>query len=424
MIKRLKLFILILFQTTAIYFVTELVRGLAGRPFRPVNYLVMGALVTCWTLIHSKRAVGVPGYAKRLATGGTSGHIPYLDCLRVLATVLVISTHVLSYAASQFPAGAAAWDLLTIFSSLFLCCNLLFIMISGALLLNARPESVPVFYKKRLLRVLVPAFAYYLFYCFDATGIALFYPSNWGALLLDFIGNRRDLTPHFWLIYVVIGCYLTAPFFSIMVKHMTRQMMDALAAVIFITHISFTYLPYAGVTIPFTTFMASWESVFLLGYFCSLDFTSRQYRMWAGCGILSVLVFIVTILTRDDYAALLYYNAPPMLFLSCAVFTWFKRLGAKCMDRIPVWISVISRYSYSILLIHWYVFFQVIVNKVGFDILSFGTAGGIAISVLLTLVLSLLAAFVLDNTVVLCLETLVLRVVDFKRDGVDKRDHV
>ena len=423
MIKRLKILILILAQTTVVYYMTERIRGLAGRPFQPLNYLALGVFAACWTLIHLKRASGVTGYAKRLVMGGAAGRIPYLDWLRVLATVLVVSTHVLSYTASRFPVRTSAWEVLTVLSGLFLCCNLLFVMISGALALDTKEESVPVFYKKRLLRVLVPAFAYYLFYCFDAAGIACFYPSNWGTLLLDFVGNRRDLTPHFWLIYVILGCYLTAPFFRVMVKHMNRQMLDALAVVIFIIHICFTYLPYAGITVPFDTFMASWESVFLLGYFCSRDFSGRQYRMFSVCGILGLLAFVITVRTRDDYAALLYYNAPPMLFLSCAVFTWFRRLGETWMRKIPVWISVISRYSYSVLLIHWYIYFRVIDRRLGFDVTAFGVAGGTGLAVVLTLGLSLAAAFVFDNTVVLCLETLILRAVDIGKAVTGKTGH-
>ena len=66
----------------------------------------------------------------------------YLDKLRVLATVLVIAVHTVSLGSTLVPERSAVWYGFEISNYLFLCCNLLFIMISGALLLPVKAGVV------------------------------------------------------------------------------------------------------------------------------------------------------------------------------------------------------------------------------------------------------------------------------------------
>lgn len=73
----------------------------------------------------------------------------YLDKLRVLATVLVIAVHTVSLGSTLVPERSAVWYGFEISNYLFLCCNLLFIMISGALLLPVKGEPAGQFYRKR-----------------------------------------------------------------------------------------------------------------------------------------------------------------------------------------------------------------------------------------------------------------------------------
>ena len=61
------------------------------------------------------------------------------DYIRVLAVVFVIAAHVVQ-SDSEPAAGTSAFMALRIMAVLFLNCNLLFVMISGALLLNQKEE--------------------------------------------------------------------------------------------------------------------------------------------------------------------------------------------------------------------------------------------------------------------------------------------
>ena len=60
-----------------------------------------------------------------------------------------------------------------------------------------------------------------------------------------------------------------------------------------------------------------------------------------------------------------------------------------------------SKYSYSIILIHWYVLFVIVQGKLHITALRFGCIGGIAATVVLTFLICLFLAVIFDNTVVI-----------------------
>ena len=67
---------------------------------------------------------------------------------------------------AQLPPHTFSRNVMAAAAGLGLSCNLLFMMLSGALLLGGREESVLQFYSRRFVRVLIPCFAYYLLYFF------------------------------------------------------------------------------------------------------------------------------------------------------------------------------------------------------------------------------------------------------------------
>ncbi|MEY8336731.1 acyltransferase [Lachnospiraceae bacterium 62-35] len=409
--KKSSFFFFIFLFTTIIYGIIELRYGLFTRPFRIRNYAAIGFLITASGLIHKKRkgTLSLPQYFSRLILGnsGRPDRIVYMDYLRVLAAVLVVTVHVMEYTGSHLAPHTPAWEIITMGSSLFCACNLLFMMISGALLLGAETESLASFYKKRFLKVLIPCFLYYLFYCFYAYGIHAFLPSGWPKLIREFTANSNGLTPHFWLIHVILMFYLGAPVFSAAMKHMSERMLASLAVLIFILHGLFTYMPYLQIHFLTASFLASWESIFILGYFCTTDTAMKYYRLILAGGWLSVLFILFSVHSIEDFAPLIYNNAPPMLFLACSVFLFFRKHRDILFSRIPPLLAALGNYSFSILLIHWAILYGIVEKRLGINGLSFELLGGIPLSVFLTLFISMAFAIIYDNTVVLCADTLI-----------------
>lgn len=404
--KKLRYGLVFIVLTTLIYMLMELRYGLPIRPLRPKHYAAAAVLAACSCLIHSRRAAASPGYAGELLLGcrNQPGRIVYMDYLRVLASFLVILVHVLEPAYAQLPPHTFSRNVMAAAAGLGLSCNLLFMMLSGALLLGGREESVLQFYSRRFVRVLIPCFAYYLLYFFYVEGIFALSPGNWGSLIQSFLSNDSGQTPHFWLVYIILMFYVAAPFFRIMLRHMTEPMLEALAAVIFILHFICTYGPLVHIQFAASSFLASWDSIFLLGYYCTTRSAMKHYRLFMTAGLLSGLAIAGSIMAPESLGPLVYNNAPPQMLFTCAVFLFFRKHGDRLFARIPTLLSAIGRYSFSILLIHWLVLHRIVGDVFGINSLSFGIAGGILVSFLLTLVISLALSFLYDNTVVLCMD--------------------
>ena len=404
--KKLRYGLVFFVLTTLIYMLMELRYGLPIRALRPKHYAAAAVLAVYSCLIHSRRAGASSGYARELFLGyqNKPGRIVYMDYLRVLAALLVILVHVLEPAYALLPPHTFTRNVMAASAGLGLSCNLLFMMLSGALLLGGKEESVLEFYSRRFVRVLIPCFAYYLFYLFYVEGISALSPGNWGSLIQSFLSNDSGQTPHFWLVYIILMFYVAAPFFRIMLKHMTEPMLEALTAVIIILHFIYTYGPLVRVEFAASAFLASWDSIFLLGYYCTTQSAMKHYRLFMTAGLLSGLAIAAAIMASESLGPLVYNNAPPQMLFTCAVFLFFRKHGDSLFARIPTLLSAIGRYSFSILLVHWLVLHRIVDDVFGINGLSFGIAGGILASFLLTLIISLALAFLYDNTVVLCMD--------------------
>ena len=127
--------------------------------------LILGLLIVI--LAHGDRgrkAGGSGRYIKSILgiENGNGRRIKGYDYIRVLAVIAVIGTHVVQ-SDTQLSAGSPGWIGLRITETAFLTCNVLFVMLSGALLLNRGEEPVASFYRKRVFRVVIPMAVYYMF---------------------------------------------------------------------------------------------------------------------------------------------------------------------------------------------------------------------------------------------------------------------
>ena len=408
---------------TALYLLTRLRYESGQRQFSLKAYLISAVLVIGTGYFHSRKKGKQPA-GEYLGTllyggGGEKKRIAYLDYLRVLATALVIGVHIMEPAYQTIQSQGGSWMGMAVVTSIFHSSNLLFLMISGALILNGKEEPVWTFYKKRFLKVAAPCFAYYCFYCFYFYGTSAFAPDQWLKLVGSFTANNTGITPHFWLVHVILACYLAAPFFSIMVKHMTEEQLTALAAVIVILHFVYTYGPFGQINFVLTTFLASWESVFILGYFLTTRTAMKYYRLVLGAAAVSVAAIFLGVWKAADFSALLYNNAPPVIFIAAAVFLFFRKHGETLFAVSGKALQAAGRYSFSILMIHWFILFEIVEKILGINGLSFGVFGGVIIGCAAVFLLSAVFSFIYDNTVVLCLNGFLDRISETLRKCKD-----
>lgn len=340
-----------------------------------------------------------------------SGYQPYLDILRVLAALFVIAIHTVSYAASLLPAENTSYKVLTLLVFTFVSCNLLFIMISGALLLPVQNESAGAFYWKRIRKVVVPLVIYYVLYVCAKEGIAATLAlGNLPRLFLRILSGAPEEAPHFWLIYVLVFLYILTPVLRWFLQRVPDFVCNGLVVVIFFTNALSCYLPLLGIELPILQrIVETYAGIFILGYYLAKEERIAADYFFLTAGGISYLITAYLIFCTTGYERFIYGNAPTMMFYAAAIFVLVKRCGKKnttsspevlCSYHTPKWLFVrlMGRYSYPVLLIHWGVLHFCVKQVLHVNVLSGGIWGGCIVMFLLTSFLSLLGAIVLENT--------------------------
>lgn len=352
---------------------------------------------------------GFKAYAMTVLFGTrpNKGREVHLDYLRILAAVLVILAHACS---PMVELAEQEWKQLLLIGglSLGLCCNVIYVMLSGTLLLSpktSKEESVASFYSKRASRVIIPLAAYYLLLLSLNHEVRFLPPEHLGSALKRVVTGAPDAAPHLWLIYTIVALYLAAPFFRIMMQHLSDKMLFSLAVMILALNILTTYLPLFGMAFGPVSFLAGWDGVFLIGYILTRHNEKRGYdkrsRLIMAAAVISYIAMIVIVFIDTGYMNYVYNNAPTMIFTSCGIFIFFLKRKNWFANKSNFVMRLFSKYSYSIILIHWYVLFVIVQGKLHITALRFGCIGGIAATVVLTFLICLFLAVIFDNTVVI-----------------------
>lgn len=323
----------------------------------------------------------------------------YLDILRVCATVFVIAVHTVSLALSMISIEHSCHYVLEFFYYIFISCNLLFVMISGALLLPVKNERCTVFFAKRFSRVAVPLVVYYIFYVVAKEGTMWLRPAYWKVFFQRMLIGPPEAAPHFWLIYTLLKLYLLTPVFRWILHHISDKVFAGLIFVIFLVNALDTYGPLLGFDAHLDVIVDSYAGVFLLGYFLAYKCSKRTEDLFIAGGILSLVVSCVLIIELPDYQNYIYQNAPTMMLFAAAIFLLVKR-AALMRKTEGLFTRFICKYSFSILLIHWGVLHYIVKQIFHVNVLSGGVFGGCLIMIILTLIISMAGAAVVDNTVI------------------------
>lgn len=322
------------------------------------------------------------------------------DYMRVLAAVLVILAHACS---PMVDLADADWKRLLLVGGLTLglSCNVIYVMLSGALLLNSRKEeSVGSFYIRRASKVIIPLIAYYLLLLSLNHEVSFLPPKNLGAAFKRILTGAPDVGPHLWLIYTIVALYLITPFFRVMMQHLTDKMLFAMAVVILVCNALTLYLPLAGIGFGISTFLAGWEGVFLMGYIMTKDQTRSYDKKIMAAAVVAFIVSVIVVFINSANMNYVYHNAITLQLISCGIFALMLRHKSWFDGKDNAVIRLCSRYSYAIILIHWYALFVIVQGRFHITALRFGCAGGIVVTVVLAFAVSLVLGIIYDNTVV------------------------
>ena len=346
------------------------------------------------------KPLGTQGLWARLPKGaGQEGRKVYLDDLRVLATVFVVCVHTLELARTQLAPGTLPFQLAEVFHFIFLSCNLLFLMISGALLLPMEGERTVTFLTKRFSKVAIPFFVYYILYVCAKEGLGRLAPGYWFTFLIRILSGPPIEAPHFWLIYVILWLYLLTPFLRYLLQNIPDGVLSGVVFVIFAVSALDTYLPLFGMDAHVSPIVDSYAGVFILGYYLSCRCTRRAENLMLAGGAISFAVTCYIFFSHGWYDAYVYNTAPTMMLFTAALFVAAKRLAVrqKVLCGLP---GLISRYSFSILLIHWAALHVIVKDFLHINVMSGGVVWGCLVMIVLTLLFSLVGGMIIELVLV------------------------
>ena len=330
----------------------------------------------------------------------------YLDYARITAAVCVILAHACNMQRGE---EAAVWriTLLTLCAGLGLVCNPLYVMISGSLLLSSeKKEPLWEFYYRRFIKVVIPLVVYYAIFLCVSGQMSFLPPENLGKGFLQILAGESDIVPHYWLIYTLISLYIFAPFVGKIIKKFSDRQLHICFWMILVMEQILTLLPLAGVEIGPVLEFIEWEGVFILGYILTEKRSKVMEKAVLILGGISVIAISVIIL--QDYSRIGYVcnAAPVMILFAAAIMILLSKIKYVPNKYTGNAIKIMAKYSYAIILVHWYGLFVVTWGKIGLQPLRFGCIGGIILTVLVATLVCLLMGFVGDNTVVFVIQSI------------------
>lgn len=326
------------------------------------------------------------------------------DYIRTLAAILVITMHsICDIFIPQVSRGDAGYGTLKFVLAISLGCNVLYVMLSGSLILQPKEEGIKDFYVKRMVKVIIPTLCYFGLY------MLLGYPKEvFGNGILeglkscgrDLLSGRPAYMPHIWLVYTILGLYIVAPFLRIMLKNIKDSWLFGLLVAGFVINCLTMYLPIAGLSFGIETPIASWIGIFLLGYYMTTDHAKKFYNLFIALGIVGFAASFAMIYYDPN---LLYYTCnwtPNMWLVGCGVFAFFSKFKGVFGKRNVI-ISALSKYNFSIMLIHILLLMKVVL-PIGWRMeYEYGHLSLFIVGIIIVcFVMSYVLAVIFDNTAV------------------------
>lgn len=321
--------------------------------------------------------------------------IVWADLLRFVAIMMVICIH----CSDPFNVSPEARSNLeynlwgSIYGAFLRPCVPLFVMLTGMLLLPIQ-QDMGQFYKKRMMRVIVPFLIWSLLYNLFPllTGIMGWNSSiltkmfayagenpsqSWESSLHNIYMmpfNFNVYTIPLWYIYMLIGLYLFMPFFSAWLKQATDKQMKVFLFIWGIT----LFLPYCNEYISnYILGTCAWNNFGTLYYFAGFNgylllgyYLNANNKLTIGKTIiLSVILFVIgyvityigfrdmtskSNISEEQMELFFLYCTPNVMLMTVAVFILVQKIQIRS-PFITSMLSNITKCGLGIYMIHYYI---------------------------------------------------------------------
>jgi surface polysaccharide O-acyltransferase-like enzyme len=213
----------------------------------------------------------------------------WINNARIIAIFAVVFLHVAAEVLLINDIGSEYWWYANVFDSAVRWCVPVFVMLSGALLLDSsKEESISAFYKKRLSRIFIPLVFWSVLYS------VWFMLRKDNFMFAEVVSRLLAGKPYFhmWFLFMIIGLYLFTPFFRKIVANSTRRDLKLLVLIMFIlSSISFGYRKlFSNEPALFINWFLLYIPYYFLGYLIRTDDRKPTLKLLISVFILSVLI--------------------------------------------------------------------------------------------------------------------------------------
>lgn len=292
--------------------------------------------------------------------------IVYADYLRVIGILFVIGIHLsLSYVAYH-PTFTNMWYQGIISSSITRAGVLLFIMVSGMLLLDREEPLSKV--PQRLKRVLIP-FYFWLFYYFmkdvliDHELLNVHSAETFLIELYNVILDPTKISIELWYIYMIVAFYLMLPLLYKMIKNISEREIEYFLVIWFIV-LLLNFFRYKIYILNYMNLFTGPLGYFILGYY--LHKKDSKYTRSKKFGLLLFILGIIILILSfyipsliagyTDNSYIVVGNVDPGscikmvgLFIILKNIN-FKTAFGKYTDKINSYVLKFAGYTYGIYL--------------------------------------------------------------------------
>lgn len=333
----------------------------------------------------------------------SKNRIFYLDILRVIACLSVIMIHSSAeYVTNDI--GSFNFWIGNLFDSLTRIGVPIFVMISGALMLDKNYQYETKKIIKHITRMIVFFVCWSAVYCliFEIIGPVVVFHEAVSVIniIISFICGYY----HLWFAYLIIGLYLIVPLLRLWVKDDNKKYVEYFI----ILSIIFTYLipqmisicsNYSGLFEYLDSiieklclkYVGGYTAYFILGWYMH-NYDIKKKRIVYILGVLGLIVSIfgTYILSVSTGTALQMYEnlSINVLFQSIAIYAFVKSKFADIQNKDNKFLNSVSKYSLGIYAIHAMI--VAIMNKIGFDIAIIGIMTIFIVSFLISYLCSII----------------------------------
>lgn len=284
----------------------------------------------------------------------------YIDIMKILAMLAVICIHSSSgyvHMGKLFNTPLW-WKCFAVYS----CSRWavpIFIMSSGALLLNSsKKDSLKVFFKKKLIKIVIPFIVASIFYyLYDIN----FNITKFSLLNLTKCFMNDSIFYHLWYMYIIIGIYLIVPILREYISSTNLNKILYLIILGFVgTSIYSLFSKFTNTQIAFSIpFVTGYIFIFMIGYYLDNIKIKRNGRILIYLlGIFGIIVTIQGTYNLSSNRGIDEYWLDCLsfstVFVAIAVFVFIKYLFSNLKIKGTI-VSYISNLTYWMYLVHAFV---------------------------------------------------------------------